>query len=67
MTTKQKPAYLVTTLDGRFSHVRGKDNAMTLACAYARTIGRETERILSRDYGISIQRVSEETARSVGL
>lgn len=71
MTTKQ-PAYLVTDINGRFSHVRGKAAAITMAHAYAGA-GRDgvplkiSERDLNSHYGISIQRVSAETARAVGL
>jgi len=61
--------YRIHDINGRFDHVSGKSAAIARANEMARWIG---EPLLTEDelrvlYGITIQRVSADIARSVGF
>ena len=69
MTNHQNrtPAYRIQLINGRFDHVRGKQAALVRAVEMAGAeIGTDVK-TLEKNWGVRIERVSAEVARSVGL
>jgi len=62
----RKPTYKIRDISGRFDHVRGIEAALKRANEIAGVSG-YTREALDRDFGVRIERVSAEIARSVGL
>jgi hypothetical protein len=71
----RKAVYRVQLLSGQFDHVAGKDAAIDRAKEMIKLQpvldfpedARTWLRVLERDWGVTITRVSASTARSVGL
>jgi hypothetical protein len=61
------PAYRVQLINGRFDHVRGKQAAIARAIEMAGADPKTSEADLRKHWGVSIDRVTAEIARSVGL
>ena len=68
------PAYRVQMQNGRFDHVRGKANAITLAVKMIEAApgpgvpkAHQNAATLDADYGIRLTRLSEADAAAVGL
>jgi hypothetical protein len=71
----RQAVYRVQTLNGKFGHARGKDAAIDLAKELIKLqpvldfpgSNKTWQRVLERDWGVTITRVSASVARSVGL
>lgn len=63
----RKPAYRVQHTNGRFSHVRGKAEAMSLACIQAGAPLDTDAKTLAAEWGVRVERISADTARAVGI
>ncbi len=61
------PAYRIQNINGRFDHVRGKQAAIARAIEMAGAEPKTNEADLRNHWGVRIERVSAEIARSVGL
>lgn len=61
------PVYRVATLSGRFDHVATKAAAIAKARELADAPLGVSLKALANEWGVTIERVSAETARSVGL
>lgn len=61
-----KPVFKLKNINGKFDHVRGKAEAIALACEIE-GLGGLSERQLIQHYGWTFTRLSKEEAKAVGL